>query len=71
MLEATTEGVLQKKVFFEMLQNSQEAPVPEETPMNFPKFLRTVFLKNNFGQLLLKCSHSNNEVRDRTRLYLL
>ena len=41
MPEAATGGVLRKKVFFKMLQNSQEAPVPEETPMNFAKFLRT------------------------------
>ena len=37
MPEATTEGVLQKKVFFKMSQNSEEAPVPKETPMNFEK----------------------------------
>ena len=24
-----------------MLQNSEETPVPEETPLNFAKFLRT------------------------------
>ena len=47
-----------------MSQNSEEAPVPEETPMNFAKFLRTRFLKNNSGQLILKCRHCNNEVRD-------
>ena len=54
-----TEGVLQK-----MSQNSEEALVLEETPMNFAKFFRTTFLKNNSGQLLLKCRHCNNEVRD-------
>ena len=54
-----------------MSQNSQEAPVPEERPMNFAKFLRTTFLKNNSGQLLLKCRHCSNEVRDIARLYLL
>ena len=43
MPEAATGGVLRKKVFFKMLQNSQEAPVPEVTPMNFAKFLRTTF----------------------------
>ena len=51
-------------VFFKISQNSEEAPVPEETPMNFAKFLRTTSLKNNSGQLLLKCRHCNNEVRD-------
>ena len=71
MPEATTIGVLQKKVLFKMLQDSQEAAVPEETPMKFAKFLRTTFLKNNSGQLFLKCRHCNNEVRDIARLYLL
>ena len=71
MPEATTGGVLQKKVFFKMSQNSQEAPVTEETPMNLAKFLRTTFLKNNSWQLLLKGRHCNNEVRDIARLYLL
>ena len=28
-----------------MSQNSQETPVPEETPRNFAKFLRTHFLQ--------------------------
>ena len=43
ILEATNGGVLQKKVFFKMLQNSQEVPVPEETPMNFAKFEEQLF----------------------------
>ena len=30
-----------------MLQNSQETPVPEETPVNFAKFLKTNLLQNN------------------------
>ena len=64
MPEATTEGVLQKRCFFNMSQNSEEAPVPEQTPMNFAKFLRTTFSKNASGQLLLKLRHCNNEVRD-------
>ena len=71
MREATNGGVLQKKVFFKMSQNSQEAPVQEETPMNFAKFLKNFFLKNNSRQLLLKCRHYNIEVRDIARLYLL
>ena len=37
MPEAATGGVLRKKVFFEMLQNSQETPVPEEILVNFAK----------------------------------
>ena len=69
--EATTGGVLQKKVFLKMSHNSQEASVPEKTPLNFAKLLGTNFLQNNSGQLLLKCRHCNNEVRDIARLYLL
>ena len=54
----------QKRVFFKISQNPQETPVPEETPMNFAKFLRTPFLQNNSGRLLLKCGHGNSEARD-------
>ena len=54
MPETATLGVLRKKVFFKISQNSQETPVPEETPVNFAKFLRTPFLQNNSGRLLLK-----------------
>ena len=39
MPEVAAGSVLRKKVFFKMLQNSQETPVPEETPVNFAKFL--------------------------------
>ena len=53
MPEAATGGVLQKRVLFKMLQNSQETPVPEEKPVNFSKFLRTPFIQNNSGWLLL------------------
>ena len=49
MPEAATSGVLQKKVFFKMWQNSQETPVPEETPVNFAKLLRTPLLLNISG----------------------
>ena len=54
MPEAAAVGVLRKKVFFKISQNSQETPVPEETPVNFAKFLRTPILQNNSGRLLLK-----------------
>ena len=47
-----------------MWQNSQETPVPEETHVNFAKFLRTRVLQNNSGRQLLKCWHFNNEARD-------
>ena len=63
MPEASTGGVMRKKMLFKMSQKSQETPVPEETPANFEKFLRTPFLQNNFGQLLQKCGHRNNEAR--------
>ena len=62
--EAATWGVLRTKAFFKMSQNSQETPVPEETPVNFAKFLKTPLLQNNSGRLLLKCGHFNNEARD-------
>ena len=54
MPEATAVGVLRKKFFLKISQNSQKTPVSEETPVNFAKFLRTPFLQNNSGQLLLK-----------------
>ena len=54
MPEAATVDILRRKVFFKISQNSQETPVPEETPVNFAKFLRTPFLQNNSGRLLLK-----------------
>ena len=54
----------EKKGFFKILQNSQEAPVLEETPMNFSKFLRTPFLRNNSGRLLLKGGDSKSKARE-------
>ena len=42
MPAAATGGVLRKKVFFKMSQNSEETSVPEETPVNFAKFLTTL-----------------------------
>ena len=62
--EAATGGVLQKILFFKILQSSQETPVPEEISVSFAKFLRTSFLQNNSGRLLLKCGHFNNEAGD-------
>ena len=61
MPEAATGGVLQKKVFFTMSQNSQQTPVTGKTPVNFANFLRKPFSQN---KLLLKCTHCNNKVRD-------
>ena len=47
-----------------MSQNSQETTVPEEAPVKLAKVLKTPFLQNNSGQLLLKCKHFNNKVTD-------
>ena len=38
--------------------------MPQETPVNFAKILRTPFLQNNFGRLLLKWGHCKNEARE-------
>ena len=54
MSEAATVGVLRRKIFFKILRNSHETPVPEVTPVNFVKILRTSFLQNNSERLLLK-----------------
>ena len=59
--EVATGGVLRKKVFFKMSQNSQETLVPEETPVNFATFLRTLFSQYSSGRLFLKYGHCNNE----------
>ena len=45
MPEAATVGVLRKKVFFKISQNSQETPVQGKTPANFAKYLRTRFYR--------------------------
>ena len=42
---------------FKISQNSQETPVPEETPVNFAKSLGT-------RRLLLKWGHCKNETRE-------
>ena len=51
-LEAASRGVLCKNVFLEISQNSQENTCARDT-VNFVKFLRTPFLQNSSGQLLL------------------
>ena len=65
MPEAATRGVLIEKVFLEILQNSQENTCARVSfliklqaatwyfPVNFAKFLRTPFLQNTSGWLLL------------------
>ena len=67
--EAATRVALQKKVFLEILQNSQENTCARVSffskvaglgrlwhrcfPVNFAKFLRTPFLQNTTGRLLI------------------
>ena len=68
--EAATGGVLGKKVFLEILQNSQDSTCNKVAglspatlskrrlwqrcfPVSFAKFLRTPFLQDTFGRLLL------------------
>ena len=63
--EAATNGVLYKKVFFKISQNSQETPVSEPATLlkkrlwyryflvNSAKFLRTLFLQKTSRQLPL------------------
>ena len=62
MPEVATGSALRKKVFLEILQNV--SPVPEETPVNFAKFLKKPFLQNNSGQLHLNCGHCKNKARE-------
>ena len=67
--EAATRDVLCKKVFLEILKNSQEnftglrpatllkkRLLHRSFPVNFVKFLRTPFLQNTSGRLLLLVS---------------
>ena len=77
-LEAATRGVLCRKVFLEILQNSQENTYANSLcckacnfikkklwhrcfPVNFWKFLRTPFIKNTSGRLLLQNSVNDSE----------
>ena len=39
-------------------------PAPEETPVNFTKFLRRLFLQTNSRQLHLKCRHCKSKARE-------
>ena len=64
MPEAATGGFLWKSVFFQILQNIQETPAPEETPVNFTKFFKKTFLTD---QLLLKCRHCKSKAREIDR----
>ena len=58
-VEAATRGVLCERVFLEISQNSQENNFIKKRlwdrcfPVDFVKFVRTPFLQNTSGQLLL------------------
>ena len=54
MPEAATGGFCEKNMFFKILQNSHETPVPEEAPVDFADFLKIPFSQNHSGQLLQK-----------------
>ena len=54
----------EKTCSLKFCKNLQETFVPEKTPVNFATFLKTRFLQNNSGQLLLKCGHCKNEARE-------
>ena len=70
-LEAATRGVLCKKVFLEISQNSQENTCTRVAtllkkrlwhkcfPVNIAKFLRTSFLQNTSGRVLLASDRSD------------
>ena len=64
MPEVATVGILQKKLFFKILQNLQETPVPEETPVNFAKFFRTLFFTEQHWTTASESRYCNNEARD-------
>ena len=74
--KAATRGVLCKKVLLEISRNSQENTCAKETlvqvfPVNFVKFLRTPFLQNNSGRLLLFCyNHKKDEITSTLQRYL-
>ena len=74
-IDAATGGVLCKKIFSEISQNSQENTCLSKThtallkkrlwhryfPVSFTKFLRTPFLQNTSGRLFLENSGSYSE----------
>ena len=64
ILEAATASVLRKKVFFKISQNLQKTPVPEETPVNFAKFLKNTFFTEQLRTTASGSGYCNNEARD-------
>ena len=51
-------------VFAKISQNSQETPVPEETLVNFAKFLRTPFFTEQIRTTASESRYCNSEARD-------
>ena len=58
MLEAVSQMCSVKKMFSEILQNSQENTCSSCFPVNFTKFPRTPFLTEHLRWLLLECQGS-------------
>ena len=70
MPEAATGGVLSKKVFFKISQNSQETPAPEETPVNFVKIFKKTFFTEQHRTTASKM-RTLQKRSERNRLSLL
>ena len=64
MPEVAIVGVLRKKIFSKISQNSQETPVPEETLVNFAMFLRTPFFTEQLRTTTSESGCCNNEARE-------
>ena len=64
MPEAATGGVLRKKDVLKNFAKLTEKQLCQSLFFNKVTGLRKLFLQNNFEQLLLKCGHCKNEVRE-------
>ena len=64
MSEAATGGVLRKKDVLKNFAKLTEKQLCQRLFFNKVTGLRKLFLQNNFEQLLLKCGHCKNEVRE-------
>ena len=72
LTEALTRGVLQKKVLLKISENSHENTCARVLrlkamccfPVNFPRFLRTPFLQNTTGRLLLMLNKERHIKKD-------
>ena len=70
MPESGIGGVTWKKVFFKISQNSQETPLPEETPVNFAKFLSALFFTEQHRTIAYEIRRLQKR-SERNRLPLL